>query len=159
MEFTQRQPPLTKEAAKLAPKGTYLSSIDPNLYISKDAKEIYLYFSRAGYRHWNWDLNREKFIEESAVMGVQLTTDWWNDPEAKTMPTIIEKERDRFARDASPLPYNITSYNGTGEIGYPPRKEYVLLSMSVYFLFSRSFSFSAAGHLSSPMVKIRNIGK
>lgn len=127
MDHTQRQPPLTRHAAKRAPRGTYLSSIDPNLYISKDAKEIYLYFSRAGYRHWNWDLDRRKFIEESAVMGVQLTTDWWNDPDANTMPTIIEGQRDRFARDACPLPLNITSYNGTGEIGYPPRKEYVVV--------------------------------
>ncbi|UZJ55986.1 hypothetical protein CBS101457_005306 [Exobasidium rhododendri] len=123
MDSFQRRPPPSRKAARHAPRGTYLSSIDPNLYFSPNAEEIYLYFSRAAYRNWNWDVGRGKYIEESEVIGVQLSTDWWNDPEAKTMPTIIDEEKNKNADRAWPLPENITLYNATGEIGYPPRKD------------------------------------
>jgi hypothetical protein len=123
MDSIQRSPPSLLKTAKTAPRGTYLSSIDPNLYFSPNAKEIYLYFARAAYRNWIWDASLEKFIEESGVVGVQLSTNWWNDPQAKTMPSIAQKEVDRFADSAWPLPANISSYNATGEIGFPPRKE------------------------------------
>jgi hypothetical protein len=126
MDQSQKKPPQSRNESTHAPKGTYIPSIDPNLYIAKNAEEIFLYFSRLSYRHWVWDEDLEKYIEESAILGVQMTTDWWNDPDAKTMPTIIEDERDRFASQAHALPDNITSYNGTGKIGYPPRKECVL---------------------------------
>jgi hypothetical protein len=126
MDQAQRKPPQYQDESHQAHKGTYIPSIDPNLYIAKDAGEIYLYFSRLSYRHWVWDTTRQKFIEESSILAVQLTTDWWNDPDAKIMPKIVEEERDRFASLAEPLPENITSYNGTGEIGFPPRKECVL---------------------------------
>jgi hypothetical protein len=39
------------------------------------------------------------------------------------MPEIIESQKNIHAKDAPKLPCNITSYNGTGELGSPPRKD------------------------------------
>lgn len=71
------------------------------------------------------DLCRIRQLErrESNVVAVQLQRDWWDDPSARTMPEVISSEKDKHADDARPLPRNITSYNATGEIGDPPRKE------------------------------------
>lgn len=83
----QNKPPVTLEEGMTAPKGTYLPYIDPNVFFDDDGR-IYLYFSRNCYRNWVWDPVLEKYLEESNIYCVELTTDWWNDPEAKTMPTI-----------------------------------------------------------------------
>lgn len=125
MDAAQMRPPASPHHASLAPRGSYISAIDPNLYIGPDAKHIFLFYSRTAYRNWVWDAQLEKYIEESNILAVQLSTDWWNDAEAQTMPRIIDAEVDRRASEAEPLLHNITAYNGTGQIGYPPRKECV----------------------------------
>ncbi|KAI8304856.1 hypothetical protein K4K61_005832 [Colletotrichum sp. SAR11_59] len=122
MDDKQMLPPKTQEEGKQAPKGTYIPTIDPNIFFDKDGR-IYLYTSRNAYRNWNWDEKLGKYIEESNIIVVEMDRAWWDDPFARTMPDIASSEVDVHARDAPDLPSNITSYNGTGEIGNPPRKD------------------------------------
>jgi hypothetical protein len=49
---------------------------------------MYLYFSRNAYRNWVWDYDLNKYIEESNLLAVPLTANWWNDPTGRTMPGI-----------------------------------------------------------------------
>ena len=86
----QNKPPLTLEEGMTAPKGTYLPTIDANVFFDDDGR-IYLYFSRNCYRNWVWDSDLNKYLEESNIYCVELETDWWNDPEAKTVPTVTEE--------------------------------------------------------------------
>ncbi|UZP35539.1 hypothetical protein NXS19_003355 [Fusarium pseudograminearum] len=122
MDEKQMRPPQALKEGKTAPKGTYIPTIDVNIFFDKDGK-IYLYLSRNAYRNWNWDKKLGKYIEESNIIVVEMERDWWDDPKAMTMPEIIASQKDIHAKDAPKLPQNITSYNGTGEIGSPPRKD------------------------------------
>jgi hypothetical protein len=122
MDEKQMLPPATLELGQTAPKGTFIPTIDANIFFDNDGR-VYLYTSRNAYRNWNWDAELGKYIEESNIIVVELERDWWDDPEASTMPQIIASEKDVHAADAPPLPCNITAYNGTGEIGHPPRKD------------------------------------
>lgn len=122
MDEAQMLPPQTLEKGKTAPKGTYIPTIDPNVFFDKDGR-IYLYTSRNAYRNWNWDTTLGKYIEESNIIAVELERDWWDDPTASTMPKIVDDQINIHAEDASSAPCNITTYNGTGEIGHPPRKD------------------------------------
>ncbi len=85
-------PPKTLEEGMTAPKGTYLPYIDPNVYFDDNGK-IYLYFSRNCYRDWVWDPDLGKYLEESNIYAVELTTDWWTDPDAKTLPAVAPAYR------------------------------------------------------------------
>jgi hypothetical protein len=122
MDEDQMLPPQTLEQGQTAPKGTYIPTIDPNIFFDKDGR-IYLYTSRNAYRNWNWDEDLSKYIEESNIIVVELERNWWDDPAASTMPRIVASQVDIHAQDAPDLPSNITSYNGTGVIGHPPRKD------------------------------------
>ncbi|KAK1979257.1 beta-xylosidase [Colletotrichum cereale] len=122
MDDKQMLPPDTHEKGMTAPKGTYIPTIDPNIFFDKDGR-IYLYASRNAYRNWNWDDGRCKYIEESNIIVVEMDRAWWDDPFARTMPEVASSEINLHASDASELPSNITAYNGTGEIGSPPRKD------------------------------------
>jgi beta-xylosidase len=122
MDDLQMLPPPTLEEGQTAPKGTYIPTIDPNIFFNEDGR-IYLYTSRNAYRNWNWDDDLGKYIEESNIIVVELQRDWWDDPTASTMPEIVAEQIDIHANDAPKLPSNISSYNGTGEIGHPPRKD------------------------------------
>ncbi|KAF4978207.1 hypothetical protein FZEAL_5368 [Fusarium zealandicum] len=122
MDEKQILPPQTLSKGKKAPKGTYIPTIDPNIFFDKDGR-IYLYTSRNAYRNWNWDDSLGKYIEESNIIVVELERDWWDDPAASTMPEIVASQKDIHAKDAPALPDDISSYNGTGEIGHPPRKD------------------------------------
>lgn len=122
MDKEQMLPPKTEKEGETAPKGTYIPTIDVNIYFDTDDR-VYMYVSRNAYRNWNWDDKLGKYIEESNIIVVEMERDWWDDPEAKTMPEILESQRDIHSKDAPELPKNITSYNGVGEIGDPPRKD------------------------------------
>lgn len=122
MDKKQMLPPQTREEGQTAPKGTYIPHIDVNIFFDDDER-IYLYVSRNAYRNWNWDEELGKYIEESNIIVVELARDWWDDPDASTMPAIIPSQIDIHAGDAPALPSNITSYNGTGEIREPIRKD------------------------------------
>lgn len=122
MDEDQMLPPQSLGEGETAPRGTYIPTIDPNIFFDNDGR-IYLYTSRNAYRNWNWDNTLGKYIEESNIMVVELERDWWDDPTASTMPGIVASQMDIHANDAQILPCNITSYNGTGEIGHPPRKD------------------------------------
>jgi hypothetical protein len=122
MDEEQMVPPQSREQGETAPRGTYIPTIDPNIFFDKDGR-IYLYTSRNAYRNWIWDDDLGKYIEESNIIVVELERDWWDDPDASTMPQIVASQVDLHAPDAPELPSNITSYNGTGEIGDPPRKD------------------------------------
>ncbi|KFA74378.1 hypothetical protein S40288_03985 [Stachybotrys chartarum IBT 40288] len=122
MDELQMRPPQTLEEGRTAPRGTYIPTIDVNIFFDDDDR-IYLYTSRNAYRNWNWDDELGKYIEESNIIVTEMATEWWHDPDASTMPEIIESQRDIHSTDAPCLPRNITSYNGTGEIGHPPRKD------------------------------------
>lgn len=122
MDDKQMLPPQTLAKGKTAPKGTYIPGIDPNLFFDDDGK-IYLYMSRNAYRNWNWDAKLGKYIEESNIIVVELERAWWDDPMATTMPEIASSQKNIHASDAPKVPCNITAYNGTGEIGRPPRKD------------------------------------
>jgi hypothetical protein len=122
MDEEQMLPPQSLEQGQTAPKGTYIPTIDVNIFFDDD-NTIKLFASRNAYRNWNWDSQLGKYIEESNIIVVEMAREWWDDPSASTMPTIAASQMDIHASDAPPLPANITSYNGTGEIGSPPRKD------------------------------------
>ncbi|KAI9154732.1 hypothetical protein HJFPF1_07289 [Paramyrothecium foliicola] len=122
MDERQMLPPQSLEEGRTAPKGTYIPTIDVNIFFDDDGR-VYLYLSRNAYRNWNWDAQLGKYVEESNIIVVEMDRAWWDDPDAATMPAIIASEIDVHAKDAPRLPCNITSYNGTGEIGRPPRKD------------------------------------
>jgi hypothetical protein len=92
----QKKPPATLEEGQTAPLGTYIPTIDPDVFF--DNGHTYLYFSRNAYRNWNWDTDLGKYIEESNIYAVELTNRWWNDPTGQTMPTIAPSYRN--ANDA-----------------------------------------------------------
>jgi beta-xylosidase len=83
----QKKPPATLAEGETAPLGTYIPFIDPDIFFDRDGK-MYLYVSRNAYRNWVWDDDLNKYIEESNLIAVELTTDWFNDPAGQTMPTI-----------------------------------------------------------------------
>ncbi|KAL6416233.1 hypothetical protein AUP68_00448 [Ilyonectria robusta] len=122
MDEDQMLPPKSLSKGKTAPKGTYIPTIDPNIFFDTDGR-IYLYTSRNAYRNWNWDYTLDKYIEESNIIVVELERHWWDDPTASTMPEIVASEINIHVEDAPSLPSNIISYNGTGQIGHPPRKD------------------------------------
>ena len=87
----QKKPPATLAEGQTAPVGTYIPTIDPDVLF--DQGRIYLYFSRNAYRNWVWDTDLGKYIEESNIYAVELTTQWWDDPAGSTMPTITPPYR------------------------------------------------------------------
>ncbi|EFX03910.1 beta-xylosidase [Grosmannia clavigera kw1407] len=122
MDEAQMLPPSSLRQAETAPRGTFIPTIDPNVFFDEDGR-IYLYASRNAYRNWVWDTTLGKHIEESNIIVVELESDWWDDPTAATMPEIVATQKNAMAADASPVPANITAYNGTGTIGRPPRQD------------------------------------
>ncbi|KAG9253137.1 glycosyl hydrolase [Emericellopsis atlantica] len=122
MDKDQMLPPQSREEGQTAPMGTFIPTIDVNIFFDEDER-VYLYASRNAYRNWNWDDELGKYIEESNIIVVEMDRAWWDDPTASTMPEIIASQKDIHAHDAPSLPCNITSYNGTGELGAPPRKD------------------------------------
>src|SRR4051794_25769066 len=77
----QKKPPATLAEGETAPLGTYIPTIDPDVLF--DRGHAYLYYSRNAYRNWVWDTDLGKYIEESNIYAVELTTRWWNDPSAR----------------------------------------------------------------------------
>jgi hypothetical protein len=106
----QKKPPATLAAGQQAPTGTYIPTIDPNVFFARGGRK-YLYVSRNAYRNWRWDTDLGKYIEESDIIAVPLDNAWWNDPRGRTMPRIA------------------TSYqganNGAGGPSGPRRDKYV----------------------------------
>ena len=100
----QNWPPQTQEEAATAPKGVYLPFIDVHMLFDDDGK-IYYYYSRNAYRNWVWDDDLEKFIEESNIYVVPLTSDWWYNSPEPVMPTIdpAYKDCNRVPGDDSPV--------------------------------------------------------
>jgi beta-xylosidase len=86
----QTQPPATLTEGETAPLGIYIPAIDPDVYFAPDGRE-YLYFSRNAYRDWVWDTDLNKYVEESNILAVELTSAWWNDPRGATMPSIVPR--------------------------------------------------------------------
>ena len=97
----QRKPPATLEEGEKAPLGTYIPYIDPDVYFAEDGAQ-YLYFSRNAYRNWNWDADLGKYVEESNILAVPLTSAWWNDPTGRTMPSIAPAYRGANASKGGP---------------------------------------------------------
>jgi hypothetical protein len=83
----QKKPPATEQEGETAPLGTYIPFIDPDVFFDSSGK-MYLYYSRNAYRNWVWDDDLNKYIEESNIYAVPITSAWWNDPSGQTMPTI-----------------------------------------------------------------------
>lgn len=83
----QKKPPATLQEGETAPLGTYIPFIDPDVFFDSSGK-IYLYVSRNAYRNWVWDDDLNKYIEESNLIAVPLTSAWWSDPTGQTMPAI-----------------------------------------------------------------------
>lgn len=105
MDEKQMLPPQTEEEGKKAPRGTWIPTIDANLFFDDDGR-IYLYASRNAYRNWNWDNELGKYIEESNIIMVELERGWWDDLHAETELEII-KDQQNFYQD-KPLPKNLT---------------------------------------------------
>ena len=87
----QKKPPETLEEGRTAPLGVYVPAIDPNVLF--DDGRIYLYFSRNAYRNWVWDHDLGKYVEEANINAVELTDDWWHDPDGRTAPDIRPEYR------------------------------------------------------------------
>jgi hypothetical protein len=96
----QKQPPATLEEGQTAPQGVYIPTIDPDVFF--DGGRVYLYASRNAYRNWVWDPDLGKYIEESNIIAVPLTDDWWSDPTGSTMPTIASSYQDANAAPGGP---------------------------------------------------------
>ncbi|GAB3301158.1 glycoside hydrolase family 43 protein [Parasphingorhabdus pacifica] len=92
MDATQKKPPGTLAEGRTAPLGTYIPSIDPNVFF--DDGRMFLYFSRNAYRNWVWDRDLGKYVEESNILAVELDDEWWHDPTGRTMPKIHSSYRD-----------------------------------------------------------------
>jgi hypothetical protein len=88
----QKLPPATLAEGQTAPLGTYIPTIDPDVYFD-DTGAMYLYYSRNAYRNWVWDDDLGKYIEESNILAVPLTSKWWNDATGRTMPSIAPAYR------------------------------------------------------------------
>ena len=86
----QKKPPATLAEGEKAPLGVYIPTIDPDVFFDQDGRQ-YLYFSRNAYRNWVWDTDLGKYVEESNILAVELTRDWWNDPHGATMPSIAPR--------------------------------------------------------------------
>jgi hypothetical protein len=97
----QKQPPATQAQGRTAPRGTYIPTIDPNVFFDDDGRQ-YLYVSRNAYRNWVWDDDLGKYIEESSIIAVPLTTRWWKDPTGRTMPTVARSFRGANAGRGGP---------------------------------------------------------
>jgi hypothetical protein len=97
----QKKPPATLEQGQTAPLGTYIPTIDPDVYFAGDGAQ-YLYYSRNAYRNWVWDPQLGKYIEQSDILAVPLTRAWWNDPRGRTMPSIDPAYRGAKAAAGGP---------------------------------------------------------
>jgi hypothetical protein len=97
----QKKPPATEAEGEQAPLGTYIPTIDPNVFFAPGGRK-YLYVSRNAYRNWNWDSDLGKYIEESDIIAVPLDGAWWNDPTGRTMPQIAKSYRGRNAGSGGP---------------------------------------------------------
>jgi GH43 family beta-xylosidase len=97
----QKKPPATLAEGETAPLGTYIPTIDPDVFFDDNGR-IYLYFSRNAYRNWVWDSDLGKYIEESNIYAVELTGRWWSDPAGATMPTIAPRFRGANAGPGGP---------------------------------------------------------
>jgi hypothetical protein len=87
MEPPYLQPPASEEEGQQAPLGTYIPSIDANVFWDDDGS-IWLFFSRNAYRNWVWDEDFSEYVEESNIYAVRLDDAWWHDPEAKILPAV-----------------------------------------------------------------------
>ncbi|MCA1280663.1 glycoside hydrolase family 43 protein [Saccharopolyspora sp. 7B] len=114
MDAEQKKPPETLEEGMTAPLGTYIPFIDPNVFF--DDGRIVLYFSRNAYRNWVWDHGLGKYVEESNVLAVELTSEWWDDPAGATMPRIAPEHVDANRDPADPP--------GVRKDGYVPIIDY-----------------------------------
>jgi hypothetical protein len=97
----QKKPPATLQEGEQAPQGTYIPTIDPNVFFARDGRK-YLYVSRNAYRNWRWDTDLGKYIEESDIIAVPLDSAWWNDPRGRTMPRIPASYRGANNRPGGP---------------------------------------------------------
>jgi hypothetical protein len=97
----QKKPPATREAGEQAPLGTYIPTIDADVYFGDNGRQ-YLYYSRNAYRNWNWDSDLGKYVEESNILAVPLTRAWWKDPRGRTMPSIARAYRGANAGPGGP---------------------------------------------------------
>jgi GH43 family beta-xylosidase len=97
----QKKPPATLQEGETAPLGTYIPTIDPDVYFGPGGKQ-YLFYSRNAYRNWVWDDQLGKYIESSDILAVPLTTAWWNDPTGRTMPSIAPAYRGAKASPGGP---------------------------------------------------------
>jgi hypothetical protein len=86
MKPNQVKPPATLASGDKSRLGTYIPTIDPDVFFASDGHQ-YMYYSRAT-RNWVWDSALGKYVEESDILAVELTTSWWADPAGRTMPTI-----------------------------------------------------------------------
>ncbi len=97
----QKKPPATEQEGETAPLGTYIPTIDPDVYFGPGGKQ-YLFYSRNAYRNWVWDDQLGKYIESSDILAVPLTRAWWNDPTGRTMPSIAPAYRGAKASPGGP---------------------------------------------------------
>jgi len=97
----QKKPPATLQQGETAPLGTYIPTIDPDVFFDSSGR-VYLYYSRNAYRNWVWDTDLGKYIEESNIYAVELTKGWWNDPTGRTMPTIAPQYAGANASSGGP---------------------------------------------------------
>ncbi len=97
----QKKPPATEQEGETAPLGTYIPTIDPDVYFGPGGRQ-YLFYSRNAYRNWVWDDQLGKYIESSDILAVPLTRAWWNDPTGRTMPSIAPAYRGAKASPGGP---------------------------------------------------------
>lgn len=86
-----------KTALEKAKRGTYISTIDANLFFDND--KIYLYYSRCCYKNYTFDIEFNKFIEESNILACELDRSFFDDREGKTNPCVASTYKDYYGKN------------------------------------------------------------
>ncbi|KDN52952.1 glycoside hydrolase family 43 protein [Tilletiaria anomala UBC 951] len=112
MDDLQLRPRKSRKVGKFAPRGIYIPSIDPNVYLDNDNIKIYLYLSRNAYQNW-----------KAQLLGGELKAGWWHNPTANALMEIVDKMKNANLANVPAVPANMSTYSGNGEIHEPPHKE------------------------------------
>ena len=80
------------EVFEKAKRGTYIPLIDIDVFFEND--HAHFYFSRCCYKNFVYDVNLNKFVEESHIIYAEFDPSFWLDKEGKQMPKVMANYRE-----------------------------------------------------------------